>query len=352
MRIPKPIKKGDTIAIVAPSFGATTEPYTFRFDEAIRRFNARGYNVVAGECCYKNDGLGISTAPKIAAEELMHYYLDSRVSAVFSCGGGELMCETMSYVDFDKLKDADPKWFMGYSDNTNFIFPLVTLCNIAAIYGQNAPGFGKPWEQSEIDAWNILEGKSSVVRGYQMFQNPEVEVADPLSPYILTDEKILTSYIPAKQGVKIASPDKTIKMSGTLIGGCLDCIVTLSGTRFEDVKRFNSEHKRVIWILESCDYNAMDIRRALWHLRESGWFKAAAGFVFGRPLAAFRQEMMGVNEYNAVTGILGSLNVPIVFDADIGHIDPAMPLVIGVDAEVTVCGNDIRFDFDLKRSIE
>ncbi len=350
MRIPKPIKKGDTIAIVAPSFGATTEPYTFRFDEAIRRFKARGYSVVAGECCYKNDGLGISTAPKTAAEELMHYYLDPAVSAVFSCGGGELMCETMSYVDFDKLKKAEPKWFMGYSDNTNFIFPLVTLCNIAAIYGQNAPGFGKPWEQSEIDAWNILEGKSSVVRGYQMFQNPEAEVDDPLSPYILTDEKILTAYIPSKQGVEIASPDKTIKMSGTLLGGCLDCIVTLSGTRFEDVEVFNREHKEVIWVLESCDYSVMDIRRALWHLKESGWFKNAKGFVFGRPLAAFRQEVMGVNEYNAVTGILGDLNVPLVLDADIGHIDPAMPIVIGADAEVTVCGNDIRFDMDLKNS--
>lgn len=352
MRIPEPIKKGDTIAIAAPSFGATTEPYNFRLEEAVRRFKARGYNVAVGDCCYKADGLGISTDPKAAAEELMRYYLDGQVSAVFSCGGGELMCETMSYVDFDKLKAAKPKWFIGCSDNTNFIFPLATLCDVAAVYGQNAPGFGKPWEQSEIDTWNILEGKSSVVSGYPMFQNPETEVTDPLSPYILTDEKILTAYIPSKDGVKLAPMGKTVKMRGTLLGGCLDCIVNLSGTRLGDAGRLNREHKNVIWALESCDYNVMDIRRALWHLRESGWFENASGFVFGRPLAAFRQEMMGVNEYNAVTGILGTLNVPIVLDADIGHIDPAMPLVIGAEAEVTVRGNDIKLDMDLRGSEE
>ena len=67
MRFPKPLKKGDTIAIVAPSFGATTEPYNFRFNEAVRRFKERGYNVKIGECCYKSDGLGISTDPKTAA---------------------------------------------------------------------------------------------------------------------------------------------------------------------------------------------------------------------------------------------------------------------------------------------
>lgn len=349
MRFPKPLKKGDTIAIVAPSFGATTEPYNFRFNEAVRRFKERGYNVEIGGCCYKSDGLGISTDPKTAAAELQKYYLDPKINAVFSCGGGELMCETVSYVDFEKLKTAEPKWFIGYSDNTNFIFPLVTLCSIPAIYGQNAPGFGKPWEQSELDAWNLLEGKSFTVSGYPKFQNPDVESEDPLSPYILTDKKELVSYIPSKNGntLKLLPSDEKLEFDGTILGGCLDCIVGLSGTRLENVCRFNEEHKKIIWVLESCDYNPMDIRRALWHLKESGWFKNAAGFVFGRPLAAFRQEIMGVNQYNAVTGILGDLGVPIVLDADIGHIDPAMPLIIGADSKISVKNNEIKIEMNI-----
>ena len=108
-----------------------------------------------------------------------------------------------------------------------------------------------------------------------------------------------------------------------------------------------NRNKKIIWVLESCDYNPMDIRRALWHLKESGWFKNAAVFVFGRPLAAFRQEIMGVNQYNAVTGILGDLGVPVVLDADIGHIDPAMPLIIGADSKISVKNNEIKIEMNI-----
>ena len=32
--------------------------------------------------------------------------------------------------------------FMGYSDNTNFCFPLTTICDVASIYGINITDFG------------------------------------------------------------------------------------------------------------------------------------------------------------------------------------------------------------------
>lgn len=46
------------------------------------------------------------------------------------------MCEDLDYVDFERVKEADPKWYMGYSDNTNFTFLLTTLCDTASIYGR------------------------------------------------------------------------------------------------------------------------------------------------------------------------------------------------------------------------
>lgn len=45
-----------------------------------------------------------------------------------------MMCETMNFVDFEKIKSAAPKWYMGYSDNTNFTFLLSTICDTAAVY--------------------------------------------------------------------------------------------------------------------------------------------------------------------------------------------------------------------------
>ena len=348
MNFPHNLQPGGTIGIVAPSFGASIEPYITRFEVAVRQFKELGYKVKTGDCCHKSDGLGISTAPQIAARELEDFYLDDSVDAIISCGGGELMCEVMSYIDFDKIKKAKPKWFMGYSDNTNFIFPLVTLCGTAAIYGPCAPGFAKPWEQTEADAWNLLTGKSNEVKGYPYFQNPESESEDPLSKYVLDEPKILKSFIPGAAGLIQASSNADIEFEGVLAGGCLDILTLHAGTKLDNVKAFNKKYSSVIWAIEACDLMPLDIRRALWNLREAGWFDSAKGFIVGRPLAAFRKMTMGVDQYNAVTDILKSLKVPVIMDADIGHIAPAMPLIMGSNAKVHVRGNDITVKMETK----
>ena len=336
MKIPAFIKPGDTIAITAPSFGATTEPYISRFKEAVSRFEKRGYKVKIGQTCFLDDGKGISTKPQTCARELEEFYEDSSVKAIISCGGGEMMCETVGFVNFEKLKSAKPKWFLGYSDNSNFIFPLETLLDTAAIYGSCISGFGKPWELSEKYTIDLLEGKNFTVRGFDKFQSPEAGTeaknADPFSKYVLTDEKHLKNFL-CSDGIAKESLSE-IKMSGTLCGGCLDVLENLCGTKLDGSAQFNEKYKNVIWVLEACDYNPMDIRRALWHLDQCTWFKNASGFVIGRPLSAWKQEMMGVDQYNAVTDILEKYKVPIIMDADIGHISPTVPLVMGADAEV------------------
>lgn len=42
-----------------------------------------------------------------------------------------------------------------------------------------------------------------------------------------------------------------------------------------------------------------------------GWFKHVKGFIIGRPLC-FGTDMMGNDQYNAVTGILSKYKVPII----------------------------------------
>ena len=97
----------------------------------------------------------------------------------------------------------------------------------------------------------------------------------------------------------------------------------------------------ILWFLEACDLNVMSIRRALWQLEHSGWFQYTKGFLIGRPLC-FGQELMGLDHYSAVTGILGKYNVPIILDADVGHFAPMMPLVCGSLATIKVQGNEIQ----------
>lgn len=328
----KDLALGDTIGIVAPSFGCTSEPYATRYKEAVRLLRARGYKLKVGSCVFKNDGLGISTNPYDAAKELENFYLDPNIDAIISAGGGELMCETISHIDFDKIKDAPAKIFMGYSDNTNFIFPLLTLCGKQAIYGSCISGFGKSWEAAEWDAINLLEGTKKEFEGYPLFQLDEAE----------------SESIPQKKELKVFKGNSIVQsteFSGLLIGGCLDVLNNLAGSKFDAMKAFTAKHKNIIWALEACDLSPLDIRRALWHLKECSWFENASGFIIGRPLAAWKQAMMGVDQYNAVTGILADLNLPIIMDADIGHIDPTLPLLMGAEAKVRVENGNWKISF-------
>ena len=339
------------MGLVAPSFGATIEPYSTRLAAAIPRFEARGYKVRCADSVYKSDGLGISTDPASAAADLMDFYLDDSIDALISAGGGELMNETISHVDFKKLAAAKPKWYMGYSDNTNFIFPMAVLAGVPGIYGPCATGFGKVWEQTENDAFMLLEGRGQLMKGYDLFELPTAgddRKDEPLAPYALTEPKILRSYLPEGGRLQSAGGGEDICFSGTLLGGCLDVLVNLSGTEFDAVRGFNAAHGPAIWMLEACDLNPMSIRRAVWALAHRGWFDTAAGFLIGRPLASFREEMMGVDAYNAVTDILAPYGVPVIMDCDIGHVSPMMPLVVGAPADVRVSGNDLAVNFNLK----
>ena len=92
------------------------------------------------------------------------------------------------------------------------------------------------------------------------------------------------------------------------------------------------------------DLNIMSIRRALWQMKEAGWFSYVKGFLIGRPLC-YGTEMFGCDQYGAITDVLGEYNVPIIMDIDIGHLSPMMPIVCGSTAEVAVKGNDISIKY-------
>ena len=158
MRYPKYLTKGGTIGFLAPSMGCSTEPYRTGFDTALEKWRGMGYGVLLGPNCYEDKGVGISNHPELCGAEVMEMF-SSDADCLISCGGGELMCEILPYVDFVELEMLEPKWFMGYSDNTNLCFTLATLADTASVYGPCASSFGmEPWHKSLKDAFGILTG--------------------------------------------------------------------------------------------------------------------------------------------------------------------------------------------------
>jgi len=314
--------KKDVIELVAPSFGCAFFPYDKRLDLSIERLKDE-YIIHEGKNCRLNVGIVGSNTPIERAKEFMRAYT-SDCSIVWSVGGGETMVEILPYIDFAELKKVKPKWFIGYSDNTNLTYTLTTINDIETIYGPCFPAFyTEELDEESEETLNLLHGKK-IFKGFSKYQSMKADTHD-LSPLHLDSKKVI-------KAVNYNKP-----FSGRLIGGCLDCLIGLCGTKFDQTKEYIKRHEEdgVIFFLEACDLNSISYRRALFQLEQNGWFKDhVKGFLIGRPLH-LGEDYAGVTFEDVTKDMLSKYNVPILYDCDIGHLKPALPLRSGAKAEVT-----------------
>ena len=374
MRYGKFLPEGGTIGFLAPSYGCVIEPYATLFDNALKKFDAMGFKAVLGPNCRADAAIGRSNRADLCGKELTDSFLSKESDVLISCGGGELMCEILPYVDWEALKESGPKWYLGFSDNTNYTFLASTLLDTAAIYGPCAASFGQePWHPALTDTMALLRGEKLSFTGYPLFELIKVrDEENPLLPYNVTEKTAYRCFVPdiprasRSETAGKASCDETalyrpspdpeaglaetghLSLSGRLLGGCIDCLENLIGTPFDGVKAFAEKYKEdgVLWFLESCDLTPMGLRRSLWHMRMAGWFENASGFIFGRPYH-YGEEMLGLDMTGAVTGVLGDLGVPILLDADFGHLPPAIPIVSGALAEVKATNEELSIRYRL-----
>ncbi len=358
MRYPGFLKDGGRIGFIAPSFGCATEPYRTDFEESLEWFKKLGYRTVLGPNCYCDTGIGISNTPEKCAAEANDFLTGDRSDVIISCGGGELMCEILPFMDFEKIASSTPKWFMGYSDNTNLTFLLNTLCDTASIYSVCASKFTQDHHRCVDDAFDVLCGKKLSVSNYDKWYKekygPDVTSED--QPDSDPEREVYTSrngdvfdVLPYKQYIFRGSESADeAEFSGRLVGGCMDCLINLIGTKFDKMSDFADKYKDdgIIWFLESCDLSVMSQRRALWQIENAGWFSNVKGFLIGRPLR-FDDTFGEFDHYDAALGILGKYDVPIIQDVDIGHQFPQMPIISGACADVSAKGNLLNIQFKL-----
>lgn len=387
MKYPKFLQEKGTIAFVAPSFGCAIEPYRSGFEKAQQKWQKQGYSLEFGPNCYASDGVGISSTPERCGRELTEYYCNTTSDCIISCGGGELMCEILDYVNFEELKNAAPKWYMGYSDNTNMTFLLTTLCDTAAIYGPCAAAFGmEPRHSSLEDAMKLLTGQKLTMQGYDQWERESLKDEEhPYESYNLTEASVIKYILPdgktnidslagdqetntcnimsktngpkesienitdTAEGQRLCGTD-VIEFEGRLLGGCMDCLVNLTGTKYDKVNEFIERYKEdgILWFLEACDLNLMSIRRAMWQMEHAGWFRYCKGFLIGRPRIGMEQEEFGIDHYQAAYEMLRQYHVPVMMDLDIGHLPPMMPLICGSMARVVSDGTTYSVEMELR----
>ena len=118
-------------------------------------------------------------------------------------------------------------------------------------------------------------------------------------------------------------------MQGRAIGGCLDSLKVFFGTKYDNILKYIEKYKTdgIIWFLECFEMSTPELYRILWQMKNSGYFKFCRGIIFGRPLFIRNDYDITFNE--AVYQILKETNIPIICDADIGHVSPQLAITNG-----------------------
>lgn len=323
MRYPESLKIGDTIGICAPSSGTIEPDKLERLNQAIKNLEKMGYKVIETQSV-RSDKQGRSAEACIRAKEFMELWENEEVKLIIYAGGGDFLMEMLDYLDFDKLKNSTPKWTQGFSDITHLSFLLNTICDMPSMYCENVKDYGASTiYHNLIDALKIESGEEIIQNSFEKYQDEKDDNED--GTYKLTKEV---------KWKNITGEDK-ITLEGRAIGGCLDCVDTLIGTEFDKVKEYIEKYKDdgILWFLECYEMNTPLLQRILWKMKHAGYFEHCKGIIFGRSL--MMREDYDVSEEQAILDAIGDLGLPIITEADIGHVPPQLAITQGAILKVT-----------------
>lgn len=326
MRYPSFIIQGSTIGVTAPSAGIKEKDF-IRLNNAKNNLNNVGYKYIETENV-RNSKMGRSADAKIRAEQFMELWNNNEVSSIIMATGGDFLSEILEYLDFNEISKGEIKWMQGYSNITTLSFIFTTMLDIATIYGPNIKAYGmRKLYKNLTDSIKIIEGKNVVQESFCKCEDKEnkFDRNDPLAEYELT----------VNSSWKSLRGEEKLRLQGRSIGGCMDDIMNLIGTKYDFVKQYINKYKSdgILWFLEVYEMSSSQVLRNLWQMKYAGYFDNCIGILFGRPL--FVREDYGMKFHEAVLEALNDLNIPVIYDVDIGHIAPQMPIVNGSILDVS-----------------
>lgn len=337
MIYPKFLKKGDLIGVPAPSSGAYDDLHCYKYKNSKKKLEEMGYKIKWSENIF-NSIMARSADAKTRANELNEMFEDKDVDFIICAAGGEFIDEILPYVDFDKIV-KNPKWIQGFSDPQGILFPITTKYDIATLYGLNFGDYGtEPYTRDITDNLEIITGNIIEQENYEMFENERGEQVTGLEPYNFTDKVVW----------KNLNRD-VINVKGRIIGGNLDVILELSGTKFDGTKDFISRYKNdgIIWYFDNCELSKEELIRAMWKLNELGYFENTIAIVFGRN-GNDKESYLGYTFETALKdSVISKKDIPIIYDADISHKGPCLTIINGAIATIESKEGKGKISFEL-----
>ncbi|AZA81368.1 LD-carboxypeptidase [Chryseobacterium lactis] len=306
MIFPKPLKKGAKIAVISPA--GAVEPS--QLEKGIEMIKSRGFEPVLGKHLYTkfSNGYNYAGTEQERIKDINWALNDKEIGAIWASRGG-YGCQHL--VQHLKLKNftENPKWYIGYSDNT-VIQSYLLKKGFVSIHGQTikTSSFGVT-DESYNGIFDILKGKTP--------------------KYSLQPHKL----------------NKKGNIEGEVIGGNLALVYALLGTSY------SFDFKDKILFIEDIGENFYALDRMIMSLELAGVFKKIKGLIVGgmtnmgdeKDNKSY-EESFDEFAYQLISERISKYKFPVVFGFPNGHIKDNRPLLIGGNAKVKIDTN-VKIEF-------
>ncbi len=290
---PQPLKRGDTIGIVAPGYLVDRT----LLDKGSKYLESQGYKVLLGEHIFDKSGF-LAGKDDLRAKDINEMFANPDVKAIICARGGYGSIRLVEKLDFEVIK-KNPKIFIGYSDITTLLTAIYQNTGLVTFHG---PMVASDMSKDKFDLYNglyLLKAVSS--------NNPVGQVINPI-------DYQETFFI--KNGVG----------QGELIGGNLTVILSSLGTPFE------IDTKNRLLFVEEVGESTYRIDRMLQQLKLAGKFDEITGFIFGESIACGPENENDPTTLEIVQEFVKDFDVPVMYGLTIGHGIYKATLPIGVEA--------------------
>lgn len=288
--IPNKLKKGDTIAVIAPSNHVQEDDIKY-LKKTEEMFNSKGINVIYGKNIYSNN-LGYGATPLEKAEDLNSAFKNKNVQAIFCAKGGENSNCLFEYIDYELIK-KNPKIFCGFSDSTFLINMIYEKTGLVTFHGSTFKA---------ISDWDLP----------CVFENIIQKLMEKDTSLLRSCEKMDT----IKNGL----------CEGTLIGGNLNCLREMVCGKYS--LNFND---KILFIEDMAEEsNPKFVSNFLYYMKQNDVFSKIKGLWIG----SYEHES-GIKLEKIVRDVLeNKYTFPIIKSENFGHIEKKQVLPVGVRARI------------------
>ena len=299
---PEYLKKGDTVAIVAPSGVLKNyDSYILKAKELLKSWELE---VVIGENVFNDNGHFAGTDNQRSAD--FQLALDDKaIKAIWCARGGYGAMRVIDNLNFEKYKE-NPKWIIGYSD-------------ITAIHN------------------DLHNNKSESIHGIMCKSLEKIDVDNNESISLL--KKTLFG---EKLSYTIEGNNYNIEgnSNGQLIGGNLTLLHCLLGSE----SSIDTDGK--ILFIEDLGEYLYHIDRMLISLKRAGYFDNCKGLIVG-DFTDMRKNTtpFGRNLKELILDIVKEYDFPVSFGFPAGHGEKNYPMILGREINLEVSKQQSTINF-------